>query len=169
MITARRPQTALFRAPFWKRAGRRMLNDWQIYVLLAAAVTYFFFYNYMPLYGIQIAFKDFKAALGIEGSKWVGFKHFSDFFHAYYFPRLMLDTFLLNAYGLLLGFPIPIILAILMNQLEWRPMKKFTQTAIYVPHFVSTVVMAGILYLFLSPRTGIVNIILGKLSGNPDS
>ncbi len=169
MITAKRPQTVLFRVPFWKRTGRRMLNDWQIYVLLAAAVAYFFFYNYMPLYGIQIAFKDFKAGLGIEGSKWVGLKHFTDFFNAYYFPRLMLDTFLLNAYGLLFGFPIPLILAILVNQLEWRPMKKFTQTAIYVPHFVSTVVMAGILYLFLSPRTGIVNIILGKLSGNPDS
>ena len=169
VITAKRPAAANYGTPHLRRIGRRMLNDWQIYALLAAAVAYFFFYNYMPLYGIQIAFKDFKAGLGIEGSKWVGFKHFADFFDAYYFPRLMLDTFLLNAYGLLFSFPIPIILAILLNQLEWRPMKKFTQTAIYVPHFVSTVVMAGILYLFLSPRNGIVNVILGKLSGDPNS
>ena len=157
VITVKRPADALYGASFMRRLGRRMRNDWQIYALLLPAVIYFFFYNYLPLYGVQIAFRDYKAAFGITGSKWVGLKHFRDFFNAYYFGRLISNTFLLNLYGLLIGFPIPIILAILLNQLEWPRMKKFTQTAIYVPHFISTTVMAGILYLFLSPINGIVN------------
>ncbi len=157
MITVKRPAGANYGTPYLRRMGRRMLNDWQIYALLACAVIYFFVYNYLPLYGVQIAFRDFKAAFGITGSKWVGLKHFRNFFDAYYFGRLISNTLLLNLFGLLIGFPIPIIMAILLNQLELPRMKKFTQTAIYVPHFISTTVMAGILYLFLSPVNGIVN------------
>ena len=160
VITVKRPQGALYRTSFLRRLGLRMRNDWQIYALLLPAVIYFFVYNYLPLYGVQIAFRDYKfagPASGIVGSKWVGLKNFKDFFSAYYFGRLMSNTFLLNIYNLLWGFPIPIILAILLNQFERARMKKFTQTAIYVPHFISTAVMAGILYLFLSPTNGIVN------------
>ena len=87
------------------------------------------------------------------------------FFNAYYFKRLLSNTFLLNLYGLLWGFPVPIIMAILLNQIEWPRFKKFTQTIIYVPHFISTVVMAGILYLFLSPDSGIVNTLIKTLGG----
>ena len=142
-----------------------MRNDWQIYLLLLPAVIYFFVYCYLPMYGVQIAFRDYKFAFGITGSKWVGLKNFEDFFSAYYFGRLLSNTFLLNFYGLLWGFPIPIILAILLNQVERPRMKKFTQTAIYVPHFISTAVMAGILYLFLSPTSGIINKLIESLGG----
>ncbi len=166
VITAKKvPSRGLLSIPFWKRIGRRMRNDWQIYLLLLPAVIYFFVYCYLPMYGVQIAFRDYKFAFGITGSKWVGLKNFKDFFGAYYFGRLLSNTFLLNFYGLLWGFPIPIILAILLNQVERPRMKKFTQTAIYVPHFISTAVMAGILYLFLSPTSGIINKLIESLGG----
>ena len=127
-------------------------NNWQLYVLILPAIIYFIVFNYMPLYGIQIAFKDFKAVFGISGSKWVGFKHFENFFHAYYFKRL-------NVYNLLWSFPVPIILAILLNQIKGPKIKRFIQTSIYVPYFISTVVLAGMLYIFLSPTSGIFNIL----------
>ena len=165
MISAKRAKDPFFGSSFWKRLGRRMANDWQLYILLLPAVIYFFFYNYLPMYGVQIAFRDFKAAFGITGSKWVGVKHFTDFFNAYYFERLLSNTILLNVFGLLCGFPIPIVMAILLNQFERPRLKKFTQTAIYVPHFISTVVMAGILYLFLSPTSGIINRMIVSLGG----
>ena len=134
-------------------------NTWQMYVLILPAIIYFIVYNSMRLYGIQIAFKDFKAVFGISGSKWVGFKHFENFFHAYYFKRLLANTLLLNVYNLLWSFPVPIILAILLNQIKGPKIKRFIQTSIYVPYFISTVVLAGMLYIFLSPTSGIFNIL----------
>ncbi|MDR1326522.1 MAG: ABC transporter permease subunit [Treponema sp.] len=142
-------------------------NDWQLWVLLLPALVYFFVFCYLPMYGIQIAFRDYKAVFGITGSKWVGLKNFTDFFSAYYFTRLLSNTFLLNIFGLLWSFPIPIILAILLNQLEHPRFKKFVQTSIYIPHFISTVVMAGMLYLFLSPTNGIFNKFIETLGGAP--
>ena len=132
-------------------------SNWQLWVLLAPVLIYFFIFNYLPMYGIQIAFRDYKAVFGITGSQWVGFKNFTDFFSTYFFGRLMANTFLLNIYGLLWSFPIPIILAILLNQIKYPLFKRFIQTTIYVPHFISTVVMVGMLYLFLSPASGIAN------------
>jgi putative aldouronate transport system permease protein len=140
----------------WKA---NLKNNWQLYVLVLPAVIYFFVFNYMPLYGIQIAFKDYKAVKGIAGSEWVGLKQFTTFFHAYYFKRLLSNTFLLNIYYLLWSFPIPIILSILLNQIRSEKKKRFVQTSIYVPYFISTVVLAGMLYIFLSPTSGILNII----------
>lgn len=141
-------------------------NNWQLYVLILPAIIYFIVFNYMPLYGIQIAFKDFKAVFGISGSKWVGFKHFENFFHAYYFKRLLANTLLLNVYNLLWSFPVPIILAILLNQIKGPKIKRFIQTSIYVPYFISTVVLAGMLYIFLSPTSGIFNILRQALGMN---
>ncbi len=134
-------------------------NNWQLYVLILPAIIYFVVFNYMPLYGIQIAFKDFKAVFGIAGSKWVGLKNFENFFHAYYFKRLLTNTLLLNVYNLLWSFPIPIILSILLNQIKGPRIKRFIQTSIYVPYFISTVVLAGMLYIFLSPTSGILNVL----------
>ncbi len=134
-------------------------NNWQLYVLILPAIIYFVVFNYMPLYGIQIAFKDFKAVFGISGSKWVGLKNFENFFHAYYFKRLLTNTLLLNVYNLLWSFPIPIILSILLNQIKGPRIKRFIQTSIYVPYFISTVVLAGMLYIFLSPTSGILNVL----------
>lgn len=147
------------------RLGRRLRQDWQIYVLLLPAIAYFIVFCYFPMYGIQIAFRDYKAAFGILGSKYVGLKHFTNFFNSYYCGRLFANTFLLNLYGLVFGFPVPILLAILLNQLRSKRFKSFTQTAIYVPHFISTVVLAGMIYLFFSPVNGLVNKLAVALGG----
>lgn len=142
-----------------KRLGLKAVlkNNWQLYLLVLPAVIYFVVFNYLPLYGIQIAFKDYKAVDGIAGSAWVGLKHYKNFFNAYYFKRLLSNTLLLNVYYLLWSFPVPLILAILLNQIRGTKKKRFIQTSIYVPYFISTVVLAGMLYIFLSPTSGILN------------
>ena len=148
-------------APAHRKQSLRMVmkNNWQLYVLILPAVIYFFVFNYLPLYGIQIAFKDYRAVDGIAGSPWVGLEHFKTFFNAYYFKRLLSNTLLLNVYSLLWSFPIPLILAIFLNQIKSPRRKRFIQTSIYVPYFISTVVLAGMLYIFLSPSSGIFNIV----------
>lgn len=146
-------------------AGRAIRRDWQLWMLLIPALAFFIVFCYFPMYGVQIAFRDYKAAFGITGSKWVGLKHFSTFFNSYYCGRMFRNTILLNVYGLLFGFPIPILLAIMLNQLNSKRFKSFTQTAIYVPHFISTVVLAGMIYLFFSPSSGIVNKVIEAFGG----
>ena len=141
-------------------------RDWQLWILLLPAIAYFIVFCYLPMYGIQIAFRDYKAAFGITGSEWVGLANFKEFFNTYYFGRLISNTFLLNIYNLLWSFPIPIFMAILLNQLNGKHFKKFTQTAIYTPHFISAVVMAGMLYLFLSPTNGLANKAIEAMGGN---
>lgn len=141
--------------------GSCMKNNWQLYVMILPAVIYFLIFNYLPMYGIQIAFKDYKAVLGINGSPWVGFKHFTTFFNAYYFVRLLANTLILNMENLIFSFPIPIIMAIMLNQIRNDKLKRGIQTTIYVPYFISTVVLAGMLYIFLSPTSGIFNTVRG--------
>lgn len=148
-----------------QRVLHGLKRDWQLYVLLLPLLTFIIIFHYLPMYGIQIAFRQYRFVDGITGSRWVGLKHFVDFVDAYFFGRLLSNTFLLNLLGLIIGFPIPVILAILLNQLERARFKKFTQTAIYVPHFISTAVIAGMLYLFLSPTSGIVNYMIRALGG----
>lgn len=140
-----------------KSLAAAMWDNWQLYILVLPAIIYFVVFNYLPLYGIQIAFKDYKAVDGIAGSAWVGLKHFKNFFNAYYFKRLLSNTLLLNVYYLLWSFPVPLILAIFLNQIRGKKKKRFIQTSIYVPYFISTVVLAGMLYIFLSPTSGILN------------
>lgn len=108
-------------------------NEYKLYLMILPAVIYFFVFNYMPMYGIQIAFRDYKAVFGITGSKWMGLKHFETFFNAYYFRRLLTNTLLLNVYNLLWSFPVPIIMAIMLNQITKNRVKRFIQTSIYVP------------------------------------
>ncbi|MCM1184663.1 MAG: hypothetical protein NC337_14935 [Roseburia sp.] len=109
--------------------GSVMKDNRQLYVLVLPAVIYFFVFHYMPLYGIRIAFKDYKAVSGIAGSRWVGLKHFKAFFNAYYFKRLLANTLLLNVYNLLWSFPVPLILAILLNQIRGERKKRFIRTS----------------------------------------
>lgn len=146
---------------------RRIQKNYGLYLLISPALVYLVIFNYLPMYGIQIAFKDYKAVLGIEGSAWVGLKHFLTFFSAYYFNRLVFNTLLLNVYSLLFSFPLPIILAIMINSLRGARFKKFTQTVVYVPHFISTVVLAGMLYILLSPSNGIINHLIVAMGGRP--
>lgn len=136
-------------------------NNGQLYLMLLPAIAFYIIFHYMPLYGVQIAFKDYRAVDGIWGSEWVGFKHFLKFFDAYYFKRLITNTFLLNLYGLIWMFPIPIILALMLNRIRNAKTKKFVQTTIYLPHFISTVVLVGMVYIFLSPTSGLFNTVRG--------
>ena len=139
-------------------------NRW-LYVLILPALVYLIIFNYMPMYGVQIAFKNYKAVRGIAGSEWVGFKHFETFFNAYYCGRLIGNTLILNVLSLLISFPIPIALAVVINNIRSPRLKKFTQTAVYIPHFISTVVLAGILYILLSPTNGIINHAIVAMGG----
>ncbi len=147
--------------------GRGVWDNRWLYVLILPALIYLIVFNYLPMYGIQIAFKNYKVVRGIAGSDWVGFKHFETFFNSYYCGRLISNTLVLNVLNLLFQFPIPIMLAIIVNGIPGTRLKKFTQTAVYVPHFISTVVMAGILYILLSPTTGIINSFIKALGGTP--
>ncbi len=169
MILAKKPagKASVFNAQYWRRVGRRLANDWRLYVLLLPAIAYFVVFCYFPMYGVQIAFRDFKAVQGITGSAWVGLKHFKDFFESFYFSRMFINTFLLNLYGLIWGFPIPIIMALLLNQIRNKGFRQFTQTIIYIPRFISTVVLAGMLYMFLSPTSGVVNSFIEIFGGQP--
>lgn len=126
---------------------------------------YFIVFHYLPMYGVQIAFKDFYASKGIWGSDWVGFKYFRRFFHSYQFWPLIKNTLALSFLQILVGFPIPILLAILLNQMKNQKFKSFVQTVTYCPHFISIVVLTGMLYIFLSPRTGLINNIIAFFGG----
>lgn len=154
-------------ASFRRKTWLRLCSDWQIYVFILPTLTYFIVFHYLPMYGIQIAFKDYVAVKGILESPWVGLKHFRDFFDSYYCSRLFINTLLLNIYGLIWGFPIPIFLALLINQINSKRFKSFTQTIIYIPHFISSVVLIGMLYMFLSPTSGVFNKIIQLFGGEP--
>lgn len=150
-----------------KKKKLNMKNYWQLYVMLLPALIYLLVFNYLPLYGIQVAFRDYRLVDGVMGSPWVGLKHFKRFFDAYYFGRLIKNTFVLNIIYLLWSFPFPIIVAILLNQIRSDKRKRFVQTTIYVPHFISMVVMVGMIYLFLSPSGGILNSVRNMLGLAP--
>jgi putative aldouronate transport system permease protein len=125
-------------------------------------VVYVIIFSYVPIYGLQIAFKDYKAALGILKSPWAGFKHFIDFARGYYFWRLIGNTLAISVYQLIVGFPIPIILALMLNEVKGR-LKNVLQTIFYAPHFISLVVLVGIINTMFSPSIGIVNTLLENL------
>jgi len=142
-------------------------KNWDLYLLILPVIVYFIVFKYYPMYGVQIAFKDFIATMGISGSPWVGLEHFERFFESYYFWRLIKNTLFIGLYELAVGFPIPIILALLINELRNSFFKRFVQTVTYAPHFLSGVVVVGMLFLFLSPETGIINKIITLFGGEP--
>lgn len=149
-----------------EKISRIWKKNWQLGVLVFPSVLYFIIFNYLPLYGIQIAFKDFRANLGINGSAWKGLMQFDTFIHAYYFRRLITNTLILNLENLIFGFPVPLILAISLNQIGSGRIKHYIQTVIYVPYFISTVVLAGMMYIFLSPSSGIFNLFRTNMGFN---
>lgn len=144
-----------------KSLGRRILDNWQLYAMLAVPVILTVIYKYQPMYGVQIAFRDFVATKGYWGSEWVGFKWFERFFKAPTFERMIWNTIKLSFYGLLWSFPIPIILALLINQLRFQKFKRVVQTVLYAPHFISVMVVCGMIRIFLSPSGGLINLIAG--------
>ncbi|MCX4321547.1 MAG: ABC transporter permease subunit [Lachnospiraceae bacterium] len=141
--------------------GKRIKDNWQLYLMLLVPVVLTIIYKYIPMYGIQIAFRDYKASKGFMGSEWVGLEWFLRFFSAPTFWRMMKNTILLSLYSLLWGFPIPIILALMMNQMRFHRFKRITQTVLYAPHFISTMVICGMIRIFLSPSGGLINLIAG--------
>lgn len=142
-------------------------KNFDLYLLMLPVVLYFIIFKYWPMYGVQIAFKDYIATKGIWGSNWVGLKHFLRFFRSYHFGLVIKNTLGISIYQLVAGFPIPIILALMMNELQFPRFKKLVQTVTYAPHFLSTVVLVGMLTTMLSPRSGIVNGILKVLGMEP--
>lgn len=147
-------------------ALKRFARSWQLYVLLLPAVAFLVIFHYAPLYGVQIAFRDYKAKLGFWNSPWVGLKHFKYFLNSPQFPQLMRNTILLSLYSLLFTFPIPVVLALLLNECNSSGYKKFVQNVTYAPHFISTVVLCGMVIAFLTPDTGIINNIIVRLGGS---
>ncbi|MCD7733832.1 MAG: ABC transporter permease subunit [Clostridiales bacterium] len=139
----------------------RLRNNWQLYLLLLIPVIITIIYKYVPMYGIQIAFRDFKASRGYLGSEWVGLYWFERFFTSPNCVRMIRNTVLLSLYSLLWSFPVPIILSLAINQLHFTRFKRVVQTVLYAPHFISTMVICGMIRIFLSPSGGLINLILG--------
>ncbi|MEG2858198.1 MAG: ABC transporter permease subunit, partial [Clostridia bacterium] len=178
--TAKLPKNSLRKMSF----GKQMVKNWQLYVFLAPALIYFIIFHYIPMYGVQIAFKDFIAKLGIDGSPWVGFKHFATFFHmenvtdwssfvqslSVFFNRtswnIVKNTLLLSGYTLLAGFPVPVLLALMLNEVKSIRYKKIVQNVTYAPNFIAMVVMVSMITMFFS-NSGIINVLLGFLGIPP--
>ncbi len=144
-----------------KPLRQRIMDHWQLYAMLLIPVVLTFIYKYIPMYGIQIAFRDFKANRGYWGSEWVGLEWFQRFFSAPNCVRMIKNTILLSLYSLLWSFPVPIILALMINQVRFKRFKRTVQTVLYAPHFISIMVVCGMIRIFLSPSGGLINLIAG--------
>ncbi len=136
-----------------------------MYVMLIPFLLYFILFVYKPMGGLVIAFQDYSLFKGISGSDWVGLKHFKEFLSTPYFIRTLKNTLILNIYLLIFSFPLPIVFALLLNEVRRPKLKKVVQTISYMPHFVSTVVVAGIVINLLSPQSGIISILVEKICG----
>lgn len=144
---------------------KRILSKWQLYVLMLPAIVYTLIFAYKPMYGILIAFERYSVRKGIFGSQWVGLENFRRLFSSFWFPIIFRNTLVLSVLGLVIGFPLPIILALLLNELRNQKYRTFVQTVSYLPHFISTVVMCGIITQFLNPNNGIINEFIARLGG----
>lgn len=142
---------------------RKELAHWQLYLLALPAVIYILVFCYKPMYGVIIAFKDFTFRGGIMGSPWVGLKHFNRLISSYWFPIIVRNTLTISFLSILITFPMPILLALMVNEVSGTRAKKLFQTVSYAPHFISTVVMCGMIILFLKPTSGLVNNALASL------
>ena len=148
------------------QVGRKINKSKYLYIMLIPMVLYYVLFHYIPMYGAQIAFRDYLPSIGIWESPWVGLTYFKQFFNSVYFGRLMRNTLLINLYDLLVGFTFTIILALLINEVTSRRHKRFVQTVLYMPHFISVVVLAGLVVSFLSP-SGLINNMISLLGGDP--
>lgn len=151
----------------------RIMRNWGLYFLMLPAMVIFICFTYLPMYGVIIAFKDFRPASGIWGSRWAGLKYFERYFNSYMFGNTITNTLLISLYTIAVTFPLPIVLALMCNQMYAQKFKKFFQVSTYLPHFISTVVMCGMIIMFLSPSSGIIprlcgfiGIQTGDLMGN---
>lgn len=144
---------------------RYLARYWILYAMLAPVLAYFLIFKYAPMYGILIAWKRYSPTQGILGSPWVGWRHFESFFGSVYFIPVLRNTVLINLYSLVFGFPIPIVFALLLGELRNVAFQRTIQTVSYLPHFISTVVVVGMIYDFLDPARGIITILLDRVFG----
>lgn len=160
--------------PFGKRIrlwGKRLLKnikrDKALLLIILPVVLHYLVFVYYPMYGNIIAFKKYSAVKGIMGSEWVGLRYFKQFFNSPYFTRVLRNTLLISVYSILWGFPIPILFALMTNDLKHGVYKRVVQAVSYIPYFISTVIICGMLVNFLSPSSGIVNSVIQALGGEP--
>ena len=151
----------------WQDARKSFRRHWQLYLVIVPPLLYFLIFKYIPMVNAVIAFKDYSVVQGIWGSPWVGFKHFNLFFENPVFWRLVRNTFYLSLYALAVGFPIPILLALCLNEVGSAFFKRAVQLVTYAPYFISTVVMVSMIILLLAPRLGIANRLLTELGFSP--
>ena len=151
------PATDTRRVKSSSRPFKKVGQYWQLYALLFLPLLYLAIFHYWPMLGAQIAFRDYTGVDGIWGSTWVGWKHFERFFNSYEFVRIMRNTLVLSVYGLVAGFPFPIMLALGLNYVTRRWFKYSVQMVAYAPHFISVVVLVGMILQFLAPNVGVIN------------
>ena len=151
----------------FKRKRKVLFRDRYLYLLLLLPLVYFVVFKYIPMLGLQIAFRDYKINEGIWGSAWVGTKHFVRLFASGDFYSILYNTIILSVANIVFGFPMPIILAILLNEVNNMPFKRITQSVLYMPHFISWIVLGGIITYILSPGTGMVNSLIKNFGGEP--
>lgn len=154
---------------FRKRLKRDLTKNWFLYLMILPVLIYFVVYHYWPMYGVQLAFKDYNIKQGIAGSPFVGLKYFERFISSYNFERLLFNTLGISIYSLVVGFPIPIIFALLLNYLRSNRLKKVTQMVSYAPHFISTVVICSMISIFSTKDTDLFNILRGLVGLEPVS
>ncbi|WP_435237631.1 ABC transporter permease [Psychromonas sp. PT13] len=140
--------------------GRHVRKEWQLYLMLAPTVIWFLIFLYKPMYGLQIAFKDYSVFRGITDSPWVGLEHFYTLFENDQFIRSIKNTVMISGASLIFGFPMPILLALGFNEIINPKFKRTAQTIVYLPHFISAVIIAGIVITAFAPSTGVINLIL---------
>ncbi len=150
-----------------ERIKKDLKKNYVFLLMLILPVTYLLIFHYYPMYGVQIAFKDYTISQGIWGSEWAGLDHFIKFFKNPLFEELLINTLVLSFYQLIAGFPIPIILALLLNNCESHKLKKTVQMITYAPHFISVVVIVGIMFQVFNTKTGIVNLLIQSFGGEP--
>ncbi len=149
---------------FGQMLAKDFFRNKYIYIMLLPLVLYYIIFHYGPMYGAIIAFKDYNVTRGFFESKWVGFKHFQSFFNSFFFSRVLRNTILINIYQIIFGFPIPIVFAILLNELRSKVLKKTVQTVSYLPHFISVMVICGIIIDF-TMKDGLLNQIIDLFGG----
>lgn len=148
-----------------RKVLKKCISNWQLYLMILPALLYVIFFLYKPMYGIQIAFRDFNFRDGITGSEWIGLFHFERLFNSYWFPVMLKNTLLLSGLNLLLGFPFAIVFALAVNEISNTKIKGLIQTVSYAPYFISTVVLCGMLLLFLSTEYGVINHLIALFGG----
>lgn len=151
----------------WVKLWDHFRQEWQIYAMLVPSIIWFLVFLYKPMYGLQIAFKDYSIFRGVSGSPWIGWEHFHTLFDNDQFLRAVRNTITISFYNLLFGFPAPIILALMFNEIMHATYKRTAQTIVYLPHFISSVIIAGIVITAFSPTVGVINTVMGWFGLEP--